>query len=362
LPANTAPVPTASNALPEERSRLLYLDGWRAIAVLVVITSHLTGFRHDPLWLKEIARWLPAGQIGVLIFFFISGFVISRSALSEIETTSSFSVRAFYIRRAFRIIPPLVLYLVVCLALGALGIVKFQLMNALPAFLYVCNVGVFNQCQWLGGHTWSLAFEEQFYLLFPALLLIFLLHRRPFLPHLIGAILFCLLPLVSPLSYAGPFDFYLVYGLFGAGFLAARYQAEIAGLVQRYANLAFLVAAALVLATPFTLPVGWLATIYPLSFLVTIPVMVFAAGSSFVSAPLTNGVLRHIGRISYSIYLWQELATSDLFRHGSLIGELLAIGAVIVWAALLFEVMEKPLIRLGRRLSEEVPLRRRAAS
>ncbi len=347
---------------PEEGARLLYLDGWRAIAVLVVITSHLTGFRHDPLWLKEMARWLPVGQIGVLIFFFISGFVISRSALSEIESTSGFSVRAFYIRRAFRIIPPLVLYLVVCLGLGAFGIVRYQLFNAVPAFLYVCNVGVFNQCQWLGGHTWSLAFEEQFYLLFPALLLIFLLHRRPFLPHLIGATLFCLLPLVSPLSYAGPFDFYLVYGLFGAGFLAARYGDTIAAWAQRYANAAYLVAAALILATPFTLPIGWLAPIYPLSFLVTIPVMVFASRWSMVAVPLSNGVLRHIGRISYSIYLWQELATSDLFRHGSLIGELIAIGAVIVWAALLFEVMEKPLIRLGRRLAEDLPLRRQAAT
>ena len=132
---SAAPAPIISSAAPSAPSRLLYLDGWRAIAVLVVIASHLTGFRHDPLWLKEIARWLPAGQIGVLIFFFISGFVISRSALGEIAATNGFSVRAFYIRRAFRIIPPLVLYLAVCLGLGGLGLVKFTPGNALPAFL-----------------------------------------------------------------------------------------------------------------------------------------------------------------------------------------------------------------------------------
>ena len=66
----------------EPRGRLAYLDGWRAVAVAVVITSHVTGFRHEPLLLKQVARWLPVGEIGVLIFFFISGYVISRSALA----------------------------------------------------------------------------------------------------------------------------------------------------------------------------------------------------------------------------------------------------------------------------------------
>jgi peptidoglycan/LPS O-acetylase OafA/YrhL len=346
------PIAMARDKVAEGGHRLGFLDGWRTIAVLVVITSHVTGFRQEPLLLKQIARWLPVGEIGVLIFFFISGFVISRSALFEIRTTSDFSVKAFYIRRFFRIIPPLALYLVTCLVLGALGIVDFQLHNAIPAFLYVCNIETFNQCIWLGGHTWSLAFEEQFYLLFPALLVLFMLRRTPFLPHLIGAAIFCLLPLFWPLSYSGRYDFYLIYGLFGAGFLAARYEAVIFETLRKHATAWFLIATAMVLFTPVTLPWATLANNYPLTFVVTIPLMVICSGWTGFSALLSNSFIRYLGRISYGIYLWQELATSELFRQRSLLVEVLAIIGIVVLCAILFEVMEKPLISLGRRLSK----------
>jgi len=100
-------VPAPPGAVPAGPAahRLAYLDGWRTLAVAIVIASHVIGFRHDPLWLKEIGRWLPMGEVGVLIFFFISGYVISRSALGEIGRTGRFSIAAFYTRRFFRIIP-----------------------------------------------------------------------------------------------------------------------------------------------------------------------------------------------------------------------------------------------------------------
>jgi peptidoglycan/LPS O-acetylase OafA/YrhL len=344
---------TETPAAAPTSERLAFLDGWRAIAVFVVILSHVSGFRAEPLWLhRDIARWLPVGQIGVLIFFFISGFVISRSALQEIGATGNFAVPAFYTRRAFRIIPPLALYLIACLVLGAFGIVDFHLNNAIPAFPYVCNVEPFNQCIWLGGHTWSLAYEEQFYLLFPALLTLFLLRRMPVLPHLVAASAFCLLPLLFPLSYAGKWDFYLVYGLFGAGFLAARYFTTLDALARRFALPGFLLATALVLAAPIALPWPVVYNNYPLVFLVSIPVMLLCSGHCGIARVLGSRPLVYLGRISYGIYLWQELATSDLTRHQPLLVELGAVVAVVLWCAVLFEVMERPLIRLGRRLAE----------
>jgi len=345
----------AMTAAPEDKGRLAFLDGWRAIAVFVVIQSHLIGFRHDPVWLKMLGRWMPAGQIGVLIFFFISGFVISRGALAEIDKTSRFSLPAFYVRRAFRIIPPLVLYLVVCLILGAFGLVDFHVNNAIPAFLYVCNIGPLGQCAWLAGHTWSLAFEEQFYLLFPILISLFILHKRPFIPHLVIVLAFCLAPLIFPVSYIGWFSFVLTYALFTTGCLAARYEAAIKGVLARHANIGLALAAAAILVTPFTLPVPILADYYPLTFIVTIPVMLLCSGwANGARTVLSNRVLVYLGRISYSIYLWQELATSELFRNQNLVYELAAIAGIVVLSAVLFEVMEKPLIQLGRRLSRRV--------
>jgi len=343
-------------AAPEDKGRLAFLDGWRAIAVFVVIQSHLIGFRHDPAWLKMLGRWMPAGQIGVLIFFFISGFVITRGALAEIDRTSAFSLPAFYVRRTFRIIPPLVLYLVVCLILGAFGLVDFHINNAVPAFLYVCNIGPLGQCAWLAGHTWSLAFEEQFYLLFPILISLVILRKRPFVPHLIIVLAFCLAPLIFPVSYIGWFSFVLTYALFTAGCLAARYEAVIAAAFARYANFGFVLAAIAILVTPFTLPVPILADYYPLTFIVTVPMIVLFSGWAGGAARevLSNRVLGYLGRISYAIYLWQELATSELFRNQSLPVELAAIAGIVVLSAVLFEVMEKPLIQLGRRLSRLV--------
>ena len=333
--------------------------------MLVVILSHLTGFRHEPLFLKAIARWLPTGQVGVLMFFFISGFVISRSALLEIEATSGFSMKAFYIRRVFRIMPPLALYLAVCLCLGALGIVRFDLANAVPSFLYVCNIGPLSQCEWLGGHTWSLAFEEQFYFLFPILISLLVLRRLPFIPYIGVALVFALLPLVFPVSYIGWYTFVLVYCLFGAGFLTARFQDVIFAALRPYAVPGFVIAAALILVAPVTLPWATLANCYPMSFIVTIPVMILCSREAgrAVPAVLTNPLLRYVGRISYSIYLWQELATSDLFRHQSLWVEIAAIVGVVVLCAVLFEMMERPLIRLGHRLSRlAVPPARQSAA
>lgn len=356
----TIPSGTTTAATRPEAPRLAFLDGWRAIAVVLVVTSHVSGFRHDPVLLKEIARWLPVGEVGVLIFFFISGFVISRSALAEIARTDDFSIPAFYTRRFFRIIPPLALYLVACLVLGGLGLARFGLGNALPAFLYVCNIGPVGNCEWLGGHTWSLAYEEQFYLLFPALLTLFLLRRAPFWPYLCGALIFAAMPLFFPLSYAGPFDFPVTYGLFGAGFLAARYEATVIPVIRRYAWPALLAGVAVVLAAPIFLPWPAVATPYPLAYLVAIPVMVLSSGATGFAGVLTTPVLRYLGRISYGIYLWQELATSTLFRHQPLIIEIVAVLGVVVLCALLYEAMETPLIALGHRLSKRVAERRPA--
>jgi peptidoglycan/LPS O-acetylase OafA/YrhL len=354
-------VPAPPGAVPAGPAahRLAYLDGWRTLAVAIVIASHVIGFRHDPLWLKEIGRWLPMGEVGVLIFFFISGYVISRSALGEIGRTGRFSIPAFYTRRFFRIIPPLVLYLFTCVVLGAMGLVNFGPANAVPALLYVCNIGPvglgpISSCQWLAGHTWSLAYEEQFYLLFPALLTLLLLRRAPFWPYLLGALVFSVMPLFFPLGFAGPFDFPITYGLFGAGFLAARYEERILATIRRHALRAFLISTAVVLAAPLTLPWPAIATPYPLTYLAAIPVMVLSSGAIRFAALLTNPVMRYLGRISYGIYLWQELATSSLFRHRPLILELVAVAGVVVLCALLYEGMEMPLIALGHRLSKRL--------
>src|SRR5262249_28421043 len=148
----------------------------------------------------------------------------------------------------------------------------------------------------------------------------------------VGALIFCLLPLLFPLSYSGRYDFYLVYGLFGAGFLAARHGAAIAGLLSTYATLGFLLATGVLLFAAVTLPWPAIYNNYPPLFIVASPEMVLCSGATPLGAFLENAALRYIGRISYSIYLWQELATSDLFRQRPLLAELAAVLGVVALA------------------------------
>jgi peptidoglycan/LPS O-acetylase OafA/YrhL len=138
--------------------RIDWLDGWRAIAVVIVILAHLGGLEH---WTSA-----PPGKLGVFIFFGISGFIVTRLLLGERARTGEINIPAFFIRRAARILPPLLLYLAICVAIG-----QASAGAAVRAVLFTCNVakGPWD-CGWTFGHTWSLSFEEQYYLIVPFLL------------------------------------------------------------------------------------------------------------------------------------------------------------------------------------------------
>lgn len=125
--------------------------------------------------LRRLGRF---GVLGVLIFFFISGFVICRGLIKERAKTSGTSLKAFYVRRSFRILPPLWLFLLILLVLASCGVIDITHAQIENAALFLCNMSFLGGCTWYAGHTWSLAYEEQFYLAFPVLFLAFDLMRR----------------------------------------------------------------------------------------------------------------------------------------------------------------------------------------
>ena len=141
------------------------LDGLRALSILLVVASHL-GLGH-----------IIPGGLGVTIFFFISGFIITRMLLSENARCGAISLTAFYVKRAFRLAPALLVYILLCLlSFAALG-EPIPLLDITAAIFYAANYyNVFHG--WGGGAEsplsilWSLAVEEHFYLAFPLLLLV----------------------------------------------------------------------------------------------------------------------------------------------------------------------------------------------
>ena len=144
------------------------LDGLRAVAVLAVLIFHAG------------ASWLPAGFLGVDVFFVISGFLITTLLVREHERCGGISLGRFWLRRAGRLLPALLLMLagvIAYLAVAAPGLVLGFWEDVRFALLFVSNwdfllrdVSYF--AQWdpsLGSHLWSLAVEEQFYLVWPPL-------------------------------------------------------------------------------------------------------------------------------------------------------------------------------------------------
>ena len=150
------------------------IDGLRAVAVIAVILYHL-GF-----------KWIPGGFLGVDLFFVISGYVITRLLLDSIQRSGGLDLRAFYVARIRRLLPPLVFMIITTTI-----IVGFWAPDTMRRFLGDAPFALFGGMNWwlvfrqtdyfeaigrppLLQHTWSLGVEAQFYLVWPLILLLVL--------------------------------------------------------------------------------------------------------------------------------------------------------------------------------------------
>ena len=159
------------------------IDGLRAVAVLAVLAYHYTSPSY-PGWMQ-----IPGGFTGVDVFFVISGYLIT-SNISASISAGTFSILGFYDRRIRRILPALLLMLAVTLFAGKFLLIPGEyeaLANSTAAaafgvsnFFFLSHTGYFDQAADLMPlvHTWSLAVEEQFYLVWPALLFAIAAGRR----------------------------------------------------------------------------------------------------------------------------------------------------------------------------------------
>lgn len=345
--------------------RLDYLDGWRVAAILMVFADHLgmnhaIGAFYDGSPLGAIAQY---GETGVFIFFFISGYVVSLGCLKEARATGGFSAMSFYIRRFFRIVPPLMLYLVALAALGLGGLIDFGWDNFFSAALYLCNsTAPGAACNWYVGHTWSLAFEAQFYFLFPMAFSWAALGRAPRLWAAAAALAFAALPFVFTIWWIGKTGCLIAYALFFAGYAAARHGAALSFLSGP--RLPALIAAALIVFMPRSVVAsfgdteatrGDLIAWYRLLYVGAIPVLVLLSGAAggALHALLSNRLLSYLGRASYSVYLWQQLCTGPVFNGLGVFPQFALLAGTVLFCLGLFRI-ELKLIGFGRGLSQRL--------
>jgi peptidoglycan/LPS O-acetylase OafA/YrhL len=338
--------------MPENARRYIpTLDGWRAVAIILVLFCHDAVHRLGPLstsWLNE------HGGVGVDVFFAISGILICTLLLDEEEQTGRISLKQFYVRRAFRILPAALVYLL-CLALLAFfGVIALRKTDWLASLFFFRNYTTNDPVTWYTAHFWSLSVEEHFYLLLPGFLVLCLRFRARIL-LLAGAglsIAFVLAkrnPHTANLPFLDFSDFRLAALFVPAAVAVALRRVSIRQWSTKFlqpAPMILLVAAAIVanhfltLVLPFLLPamvVG--TTLHP---------------GAMVSAVLESKPLRFIGKRSYSLYLWQQLFMTAHYRPGILDLYLqrwpLSVLSAFACACLSYSFVEKPLIELGRRV------------
>jgi peptidoglycan/LPS O-acetylase OafA/YrhL len=333
--------------------RIPLLDGWRAIAIALVLAHHIGQnlSQNEGAYNADVTRY---GAFGVDIFFGLSGLLITRLLLEQYRASGSFGLREFYIRRAFRILPTCLLFLAVYSALGwwksSLEFVSsvFFFRNYIPETM--AGFG--------SGHLWSLSVEEHFYLIWPGLLA-FLAARRSKNVAAGLALGFGLWRMIEsqltvhmfPLSPAHfRTDLRLDALLWGcvAAFVLDNSKERDKFAAQFRLPMFAGAALVLILSVRFysVLTSVWIAALIPGLLAGTLVHPEWWISRLLGWAPVT-----WLGRISYSLYLWQQLffppgweQAPQWWRHWPA-NLLLAFAA----ASLSYYLVEKPLIAMGRR-------------
>ena len=280
------------------------IEGLRAIAVLSVIIFHL--------------GYLPNGYLGVDIFFVISGYLITKIIYQE-SLDNHFSIVNFYIRRIRRIIPLVSFVIIISLIVGILVMLPDDLEN-LSQSIVATNFFSNNILQVLTTknywdvvnefkplmHTWSLAVEEQYYMLYPLIFLIFVKDRiKWILPLLIVLTIVSLILYLSPVKdyykfYLLPFRFFelsiggIIAIIMNKKLIRHNYSTLLLGLLvfMLYSDLSFLSANVLLMATT----------------IVTAVLLISANTHSMITSKLLeNRVMIGIGKISFSLYMWHQV-------------------------------------------------------
>jgi peptidoglycan/LPS O-acetylase OafA/YrhL len=338
------------------------LDGLRALSIAIVILAHTKSLLPAAIANSGLFRYIIGGGLhGVQIFFVLSGYLITTLLLREYDRTGTVSFKRFYARRALRIFPPFYTYFAVLAILWLTGVIPEHwptyLASATYTFIYLPDPH-----GWYVEHAWSLSIEEQFYLLWPALLLF--AHRRAKSISL-AVVIIALMPIVRIALYlasssperaivtSSSADTLMVGCLlallsnhaswqqFHRRFLNARTAALLP--VIGFLLIPYLSAKLTVgFAGTLTIATGNTVTSFCIGGIL---LYVIDNPQSLTGRFLNLRLIRHIGVISYSLYLWQQLFTGDP-AHMHLYVYLW----MLIAAELSFWLIEKPVMRLRTRL------------
>ncbi|WP_311210879.1 MULTISPECIES: acyltransferase [unclassified Aeromicrobium] len=338
------------------------LDGLRLFAVGIVVVRHF-----------EIVEVLPGG-FGVSVFFFISGFLISRLLLAEEKRRGQIGLRPFYVRRFIRLLPPLILMGVVAVpVLWLLYPEEFSGLQIVLSFLYLGNLVKFggDLFGWPIGlpafePLWSLAVEEHFYLLVPAALLLLRTARSRINLMIVIIVAALILRLVVfqiwPIETADEINYHftltridsMAWGVLLTLLLEARrlsieHRPAWQGHALVFGGGLFMIATMVHWSTLYEVALKY--TVQSFAIGVFLSGVLFAANYGWLRRCLETRPVVHLGRISYEIYLWHLplLAIVVYFVDSRILAVSVSLGLTVIVSDIAYRMTTRRLSQLRRR-------------
>jgi peptidoglycan/LPS O-acetylase OafA/YrhL len=334
-----------------DNHRIPSLDGIRAISILMVILGHLSRTRGMPIDLSHAEAY---AEFGVRVFFVISGFLITSILLSEHGSTGQIALKRFYVRRAYRIFPAAYAFMLVTF------VIYWKSLSAVAMLLAATYSSNYHPRPWPLAHLWSLAVEEQFYLLWPAILACFFRFRTKVVVAVI---------LGTPLLNVALFYFKSANNVVGFWFptvadgLAMGCLLSLAQPILRRFNhilggWPMLAVTLVTVASPaFVLPESRMGAIFyqlGVRTLQNAGIALSIHNAVLASWRLLNGrIISWFGVISYSLYLWQQ---PFLNRNSAAVWTSfpLNLALALLCAILSYYFIEKPVLRLRSRRNQRL--------
>ncbi|WP_269930892.1 acyltransferase family protein [Aminobacter sp. HY435] len=318
------------------------LDGLRAVAVLVVLAFHCK------------LPFLKGGFIGVDVFFVLSGYLITSLLTLEAEREGRIALGRFYWRRMLRLWPPLLLMLVAYSALAPMVFPEANtFVDVLIAGFYLSD---YSRAFWRTpeylSHTWSLAVEEHFYLIWPVVVLLLVRLGRARAAKVLGVafVVATAWRMIDAIVWQDWYRTYYRFDTRGSGLLIGAAIAQLSWRPSKQqADGILLASVAVLLGVLPALYIKSMVTLTVVGLLVDLAatglVLCLAAGhKSVVSSLLEWPPLVRLGLWSYSIYLWHYPISRALRDQMDPVATLLITAPVsIALAALTFELVEGPI-------------------
>jgi peptidoglycan/LPS O-acetylase OafA/YrhL len=349
---------TSKNKIIE---RVPSLDGLRAFSVLLVIGGHFL-YAHPELDKSSLLAIILEGSLGVRFFFVISGFLITTLLMRELDTYGSISLKNFYARRIIRLLPVYYLFIIFLFFMTIFTPMRLYDCNFLTAITFTKNYA----CRaWVDGHLWSLAVEQQFYLIWPPVFVLlgakrvwifaaFFILLAPIsraIEYKIGSRLYAWLPSNADVLMIG--CLLAVYG--------GKYRQKLEKIFH-WRPIATKILIVFLLYFPVYLSKNLLLGAFNVMFgpmiqgisAALLIVCLTYKRDGLLFTILNNRHVLYVGAISYSLYIWQMpfLARKNSYRNEEMwfLETPINLILILVLSVISFHFFEKPFMKLRHRL------------